>query len=197
MNPDILGTKYDKIAHIYNNDLNESQYGVQQFEKALQFCIEAKNVLDVGCGTGGRFLRILEEKSLDITALDVSEGMLKFAQEKHSKVNFVLADICKWQTNDTYDFIFAWDSIFHLPLVEQKNVISKLTSLLNKGGVLMYTFGNDIGEHTDSWHDDTFYYSSIGINENLNILIENGLSILHMELDQYPQKHVYVIATKV
>lgn len=27
-------------------------------------------------------------------------------------------------------------------------------------------------------------------------LINNGLSVLHLELDQYPEKHVYTIATK-
>jgi hypothetical protein len=78
----------------------------------------------------------------------------------------------------------------------QKPVVTKLCKLLAKGGVLIYTFGNAEGEHTDQWHNDTFYYSSIGISENMQLLINNGLSILHLELDQYPEKHVYTIATK-
>lgn len=78
----------------------------------------------------------------------------------------------------------------------QKPVISKLCRFLAKGGILLYTFGNTQGEHTDHWHNDTFYYSSIGINENMQLLINNGLSILHLELDQYPENHVYIIATK-
>lgn len=78
----------------------------------------------------------------------------------------------------------------------QKPVVSKLCQLLAERGILIYTFGNAIGEHTDQWRDDTFYYSSIGINENVEIHLNNGLSILHLELDQYPEKHVYTIATK-
>jgi len=54
-----------------------------------------------------------------------------------------------------------------------------------------------VGEHTDQWHNDTFYYSSIGINDNIQVLMDNGLSIMHLELDQYPLKHVYVIAKKL
>ncbi len=78
----------------------------------------------------------------------------------------------------------------------QKPVVAKLCQFLAKGGILIYTFGNAQGEHTDQWHNDAFYYSSIGINENMQLLINNGLSILHLELDQYPEKHVYAIVTK-
>ncbi len=61
---------------------------------------------------------------------------------------------------------------------------------------MIYTFGNDIGEHISNWHNDTFYYSSIGLNRNLQVLIDSGLDVMHMELDQYPEKHVYVVAKK-
>ena len=115
----------------------------------------------------------------------------------HPEHHFIQQDICSWETDERFDFILAWDSLFHLPLAMQQPVITKLCRLLAKGGVLIYTFGNAQGEHTDQWHNDTFYYSSIGINENIQLLINNGLSILHLELDQYPERHVYTIATKL
>jgi hypothetical protein len=75
-----------------------------------------------------------------------------------------------------------------------KPVIDKLCDMLQKDGLLMYTFGNAIGEHSSEWLNDTFYYSSIGINENLQLLLNKGLTILHVELDQDPERHVFVIA---
>lgn len=72
-----------------------------------------------------------------------------------------------------------------------KPVISKLCQLLTKGGILIYTCGNARGEHTAEWRNDSFYYSSIGINENMQLLINNGLTILHLELDQYPERNMY------
>jgi len=87
-------------------------------------------------------------------------------------------------------------SIFNLLYHEHKPVVAKLCRLLNDNGVLIYTFGDANGEHMDQWHGDSYYYNSIGINENVSLLIENGLTILHLELDQYPEKHVYVIAKK-
>ena len=38
--------------------------------------------------------------------------------------------------------------------------------------------------------------SSIGTNENLRLLMENGPTIRHLEQDQYPEKHVCVTARK-
>jgi len=197
MNPSELGSKYDKIAQWWHNQHNDSSYGVKQFERALSHCAEGGRALDVGCGAGGRFIRILQDRNFLVTGLDISKEMVKLAMENHPEHNFLHEDICSWETTERFDFIVAWDSIFHLPFSKHKPVVSKLCKLLAEGGVLTYTFGNAHGEHTDIWHDDRFYYSSIGINENMKLLIDNGLSILHLELDQHPDdRHVYTIAVK-
>jgi SAM-dependent methyltransferase len=196
MEPSVLGKKYDKISQYWHERHENSNYGIMQFEKAVNFSINGGKALDVGCGTGGRFIRALKNKNYSVTGIDVSEEMIKLARVNHPDQIFLNQDICSWESNEKFNFIMAWDSIFHLPFHMQKPVISKLCQYLEKGGVLFYTLGNAYGEHTDQWHEDTFYYSSIGINENLKLLIDSGLSILHLELDQYPDRHVYVIATK-
>lgn len=196
MEPSELGTKYDKLARWWHDRHADSAYGVSQFEKALGFASTGGKALDVGCGAGGRFVRILQNRGFAVTGLDVSREMIGLASKNHPEHTFLHQDICTWDTSVKFEFIVAWDSIFHLPYVMQKPVISKLCQLLAKDGVLIYTFGNARGEHVDRWHNDTFYYSSIGINENLQLLMSQGLSILHLELDQYPEKHVYTIASK-
>ncbi len=196
MEPSILGEKYDKIAQWWHDRHHDSTYGVDQFQRAIQYVGKGEKALDVGCGSGGRFIRILEDNNFSVTGLDVSKKMIALANDNHPKHKFLHQDICLWQTEEKFDFIIAWDSIFHLPLAEQKPVLSKLCGLLEKNGTLMYTFGNAEGEHSDVWRNDTFYYSSIGINANIKVLLNNGLLLLHLELDQYPEKHVYVIATK-
>ncbi|MDC8831022.1 class I SAM-dependent methyltransferase [Alteromonas gilva] len=196
MEPSELGSKYDKIAQWWHEQHFESCYGVRQFEQAVALSAKAGKALDVGCGAGGRFVRILEQHGFTITGVDVSKNMVELAGKNHPEHKFIHHDICTWQTEERFDFIVAWDSIFHLPLTRQKTVVSKLCQLLTKGGILIYTFGNAQGEHRDHWCGDTFYYSSIGINNNLQLLIDNGLSVLHLELDQYPQTHVYTVACK-
>ena len=196
MSPEIIGIKYDKIANWWHERHEHSEYGVPQIEKALNYSTGIGNALDVGCGAGGRCIRLLENHNFKITGIDVSVQMINLAKANHPEIPFHVADICDWNTTHKYDFILAWDSIFHLPLDRHKLVLDKICTLLNKEGVLCYTFGNAIGEDSSMWHNDEFYYSSIGINENLNSLMKNGLTVIHLELDQYPERHVFAIAKK-
>jgi SAM-dependent methyltransferase len=196
MKPDVLGKKYDKIAEWWHEQHKDGDYGVAQVKSALKFRTEGGNALDVGCGAGGRIIRVLQKKNYKITGLDVSSEMIRLASENHPGERFIHQDICTWGSEDRFDFIVAWDSIFHLPYDQQESVVAKLCRLLNDDGVLVYSFGNAIGEHADQWRGDTFHYSSVGINENVRLIVENGLTVLHLELDQYPEEHVYVIAKK-
>lgn len=196
MHPTKIGASYDKIASWWQRQHQQSTYGVSALECALKFLSAPQTALDVGCGAGGRLVEITDRAGLTLTGVDVSEKMCELAASKHPQHRFINADICEWQSTHTYDLIFAWDSLFHLPLEQQKPVLNKLCSYLNENGVIMYTFGDAEGEHTDSWKNDTFYYSSIGIQQNLEVLQQNGLTPVHLELDQHPQNHVVVIAQK-
>ena len=196
MKPATLGKKYDKIAAWWHELHENGDYGLNQIEKALGFRTGGGQALDVGCGAGGRVVRALQQHNYSVTGVDVSSEMIRFATSNHPDETFINQDIVTWDANEQFDFVVAWDSIFHLPLDAQKPVVEKLCALLAVDGVLIYTFGNGVGEHTDEWRDDTFYYSSIGINENLRLVIEHGLTILHLELDQYPERHVCLIAQR-
>lgn len=195
MKPTELGKKYDKIARWWHNQHFDSSYGVSQIQRAVKFAGQGGKALDVGCGAGGRLVRILQRGGFSVTGIDVSNEMVKLASANHPGQKFIQQDICSWQTDEKFNVIVAWDSIFHLPLAMHRPVLRKLCQLLEKRGILIYSFGNAEGESTDQWRNDTFYYSSIGINENIKVLLDNGLSILHFELDQYPEKHAYIIAT--
>ncbi len=104
--------------------------------------------------------------------------------------------------------IIAWDSIFHLSSDKQTSTINKLCEWLNENGIIIYTFGDGIGDHEDlsfrngeggqygDLENDMFGYGTIGINENLNVLSKNNCKIMYLELDQYPEGHVYAIGKK-
>ncbi len=196
MKPKTLGTRYDKIASWWHQQHAGSRYGVAQVKRALQFCKRGGAALDVGCGAGGRLVRLMQQHELAVTGIDVSAEMIKLAIENHPQENFFVADICSFETAERFELIVAWDSIFHLPLEQQEPVVGRLCQMLKQGGVLIYTFGDAVGEHDDTWHGDVFHYSSIGINGNLEVLQRHGLLCKHLELDQWPEDHVYLIATR-
>ncbi|WP_395342677.1 class I SAM-dependent methyltransferase [Ningiella sp. W23] len=212
MKPRATGDNYDKIATWWQTQHKGSKYGVSAIKTALNLSIPRKNTmtsstqhadlqngsiaLDVGCGSGGRLISLVESYGYKITGVDVSKKMIELAQQEHPNHTFLNEDVCTWQCEQHFDFIFAWDSLFHLPLSEQPLVLNKLCSMLKGNGTICYTFGDDVGEHEDEWRGERFSYSSIGIGENIALLMNNGLTIMHLELDQYPEKHVFVVASK-
>ncbi|MCP4334404.1 MAG: class I SAM-dependent methyltransferase [Gammaproteobacteria bacterium] len=194
MNPEDLGARYDKIASWWQQRHDQSNYGLLQIERALKFCGRPGTALDVGCGCGGRFVRLLTEQGFKLTAIDVSAEMIQLAQQAHPETEFLLQDICDFETTQKYDLILAWDSIFHLPLNQQELVVSKLCRMLAADGVLIYSFGDaDKGKHDSKWYADIFHYSTIGMAGNLAVLSNNGVVCKHLELDQWPQNHAYMI----
>lgn len=195
--PSNIGEQYDEIAVWWNDRHSDSVYGVPQVERALAMARSGGKALDVGCGAGGRFVRLLQRQGFEVTGLDASAEMVGLAQKSHPDSHFVQGDICHWETDEKFDFILAWDCLFHLPLKQQKPVLSKLCRLLSNGGTMIHTFGDAVGEHTDNWHGQKFYYSSIGIAQNIELLSQNQLSLTHLELDQFPEKHAYIISRKL
>ena len=123
--------------------------------------------------------------------------MIELARQNHPNAVFTQANIIDWQSEAVFDFILAWDSLFHLPLDQQAPVLSKLCAQLKSGGVLLYSFGDDEGAHRDDWRGQSFHYSSLGVTRNLEILNEAGMQLRHLELDQFPEKHVCAIARKL
>ncbi|MCF8453605.1 MAG: class I SAM-dependent methyltransferase [Pedobacter sp.] len=195
MNPEI-GKKYDKIANWWHENHVSSTYGLEQIARAISYCKNKEAALDVGCGSGGRIIRKLLEENFTVYGIDASKEMIKIARSQHKAIRLEHANIIDWESDQQFDLIIAWDSIFHLPMAMQKPVIAKLCRMLKNSGILIYTFGDAIDEHESEWHGDQFPYSSIGISGNLKSIMESGCECLHLELDQYPENHVYIIAQK-
>ena len=192
-----IGKQYDELAEWWASYHQNSEYGVAALKRALSFASSGGRALDVGCGAGGRLAKLLEQQGFALTGLDASEKMIALARKAHPQGDFTAINIQDWSAKGSFNFILAWDSLFHLPLDQQEPVLTKLCDALTEGGVLLHSFGDAVGMHMDKWRDQIFQYSSIGVTRNLEILTSNGLVLRHLELDQFPEKHVYAIAQKL
>jgi SAM-dependent methyltransferase len=198
MHPEDTATRYDRIAHWWQTQHQGSSYGVAQLERAIKFVSKRQLAIDIGCGSSGRFINVLKEHGFQVEGLDISEEMINLAQQLHPGNTFYRADICYWNPPKLYNLIVAWDSTFHLPLEMQEPVTRKLCDALEPNGVLMFTCGGGHrqGEVSGAFQGQDFEYSTLGVNAFLKILTEHQCTCLHLEYDQYPENHVYIIAQK-
>jgi SAM-dependent methyltransferase len=198
MKPEETGSHYDRIALWWQQQHRDSTYGIAALERAIQFVENRSAALDIGCGSSGRFIEVLMKKGFTPAGVDVSSEMIALARQRHPDATFYAADICTWQLPQTYDLISAWDSTFHLPIAEQKPVLKKMCAGLKAKGILLFTCGGGTAAHEifGGFEGETFDYSTLGVDEFLRLLSEFGCSCRHLEYDQYPENHVYIIAQK-
>lgn len=198
MKPAEVAQSYDAIASRWAGDEVDRDNGVSVHLRALQFLARTGRALDVGCGSSGRFIDLLLQQGFAVEGLDLSSEMLRLARERHPQVVFHHADVCAWQPQGEYDFISAWDSVWHVPLVDQKAVWSKLMRALAPGGVLLLTTGG-VDEPGDIQNDAMgvpMYHAAPGIPALTQLIDTCFCVIRHLEYDQWPEKHLVVVAQK-
>jgi SAM-dependent methyltransferase len=194
MTPEQVAASYDRIA---DRLLDLSTYGFAQIERAVAFAADRGWSLDVGCGPG-RCFGLLARDGFRTDGIDLSGAMIALARDRHPEARLFHADICRWELPRSYDLIVAWDSVWHVPLAQQEPVLTKLCRGLSAGGVLVFTTGGTDApsEKQDSCMGPPMYHATLGIPKTLQVLAEAGCVCRHLEYDQYPELHVYIIAQK-
>ena len=198
MIPKDVAKSYDDIAERWTSDNFPLNNGIAQHERAIDFIKEKRAALDVGCGCSGRIIDLLLSHGFKVEGLDVSARMIALARQRHPTVLFHQADICDWELPQKYDLISAWDSIWHVPLSSQGAVLAKLMQGLTPGGVCIFTTGglDAPSEKVDAAMGVQMYYGVLGIPRTLALIAEHGCVCRHLEYDQYPESHLYVIAQR-
>ena len=124
---DIFLEYYDRIVRSTNNPLED------EVEFLVEDCIkqhkpETKTILETACGTW-EVARELISRKHKVTGLDISEKMLKKAEENIDKKNLVLADMTNFDLDKTFDAVLCnYNSICHLLKWEQWQAFFKMTS---------------------------------------------------------------------
>ena len=129
-----IGNAYNSWAVQYDTNDNKTRDLEALALKKLLSRKTYKHCLEVGCGTGKNtqwLLTICDQ----ITAIDLSQGMLDIAKNKikSAKVNFSEADITKdWNfAKDTYDLVTFSLMLEHIEDLDA--VFQKLAKVIDTG----------------------------------------------------------------
>jgi predicted TPR repeat methyltransferase len=195
-----IAKAYDTMAERWLDDRFSRTDGLRQHRQALAF-LESKRTgwaLNVGCGCNTRFNALFREHGLQLEGIDRSERMLALARAADPGVVLHHADVCDWKPPRRYRLISAWDSIWHVGLESQRPLMLKLMAALEPGGVLVFSAGglDAPGEHVDTAMGPEVYYATLGIPGLLAAIHDGGCLCRHLEFDQLPEKHLFVIAQR-
>ncbi len=134
---------FSTVADIYDR-INGNAYEpyaemlVSAFSKAD---IKVKEVLDLGCGTGG-ICALLADKGFDMVALDVSPEMLNFARERNFGKNTLLLcqDMREFELYGTVQAIYSsFDCLNYLTEPKDlEKVFALVHNYLEPGGLFIF-----------------------------------------------------------
>lgn len=137
----------EEIEKIYVRDVPQQQKEQDKIARRITDIFSGKNVLEVACGTG--YWTQIAAKSADkITAIDVSEEMLKIALQKNisrEKVRFLQADVYDLTSiQSEYDAGLAMFWLSHVPIARLKDFLDVFHSKLENNSIIFMADNNYI-----------------------------------------------------
>ena len=140
--PEKIYSDYDRFAWFYNR-----YWGPEFSSPALAIynillfphIQEGGRILDLCCGTG-QISAGLSERGYQVTGLDGSAAMLRFARENAPGVEFIHGDARTFQLPQTFDCVIsAFDSLNHvMALDELTTVFRRVYEALTEDGIFLF-----------------------------------------------------------
>jgi glycine/sarcosine N-methyltransferase len=136
---DLLSSNYDQMTGFFNRFNKEQSFFISLIKQ-----YNIRTALDAGCGTGFHAL-LLSQSGVDITAIDISDEMLRtlkrHAREMNQEIktrNCRFTDLRK-ELDTTFDAVFCMgNSLAHiLTQKELRKCIDNFHEILNPNGILV------------------------------------------------------------
>ncbi len=133
---------YDRFAWFYNKYWGGefsrpalAIFNILLFPHLSQGC----RILDLCCGTG-QIAAKLKDRGFQVTGIDGSEAMLKFARQNAPGVEFIHDDARTFKLPLTFQAVIsAFDSLNHvMELDELRQVFRNIYSVLDPDGILLF-----------------------------------------------------------
>ena len=148
-------SKYDSWARIYNQywGARYCENNLPPFEKLLHtyHVHQGANLLDLCCGTGHMAQHLIEQ-GYQVTGLDISEEMLRYARQNASTAQFILDDARFFNLPPTFDAVISPSgSLNHMMTIEEmQQVFTQVYNALLDNGVFL--FGLNLEEGYLTWN---------------------------------------------
>lgn len=151
--------------------------------KFLAIALQGKktSLLDIGAGTGNDSL-FFESSGLDVTAIDLSEEMIRVCKEKQLCA-MVLDYYELFRLERKYDCIWSMNSLLHTPKKDMHYVLEQINNVLNNDG--LFYLGTYGGENYE-WFEKNEKYSISRFfaeysNESLKGILSDVFELISFE----------------
>jgi SAM-dependent methyltransferase len=132
-------TSYERFGEFYDAVMGDRRAAAKQVMELIRAAKpDAKNVLELGCGTGS-ILRCLQD-AYEVSGLDISGKMLSVARKKVPRSKLFRQDMVDFRIDGRFDVILCvFDSINHVRrFSDWKKVFAAVRRHLLPGGCFIF-----------------------------------------------------------
>lgn len=189
---------YDLLIEENNDPFNDppalqeymNQWDGALFLKSLNLTA-SKSVLEIGIGTGRIAVKVAPHCKR-LVGVDISPKTIERAKENlkdYSNISFVCADFNTHPFNETFDIIYSSLTMMHFENKQQ--VISKVDTLLDKGGVFCLSIDKNQSDYIDMGTRKIKIYPDT--LDNIKSLIDaSSMTVTNI----YETDNAYIIVSK-
>jgi cyclopropane fatty-acyl-phospholipid synthase-like methyltransferase len=148
-NKSLVRRGYDSISHLYRSenaarsDQPEGSAAYRTWVAELAVLLDpGAKIVDLGCGAGVPATKSLADAGFNVLGIDFSEVQIERARSLVPNAAFECADMASWDTEDsTVDAVVSFYALIHLPVEDQRNLITRISRWLRPQGYFLAIFG--------------------------------------------------------
>jgi SAM-dependent methyltransferase len=203
---DLVRRGYDAISYAYRSDRGQSDPSRSETTATYRGWItdlatrldSGARVLDIGCGAGVPADRLMVDAGLDVTGVDISQVQVDRARVLVPEATFVCCDIVDFRLEpQTFDAIVSLYTLIHIPLEDQRVLLSRSLAALRPGGLFLAIVGHEHWSGVENYLGAPMFWEHTDTATNLAWLREEGFEVLwHRFVPEGDVGHTLVLAQR-
>lgn len=152
-----------------------SRWDGERFIEAMELTKD-KKVLEIGIGTGRIAVKVAPF-CMTLTGIDISPKTIERAKEnlkEYKNISFICDDFNDYQFMGTFDVIYSSLTMMHFR--NKMQVVTKIDTLLNEGGIFCLSIDKDQSEYIDMGNRKVRVYPDT-LDNITSLIVANAMSV--------------------